>query len=98
MLFRSRYTRQYIADCKGADDNKDDLDSIDEAIEALIVTDTLSNDQANQEPAEHFITSFGALQPHRAFDITTNLANRSLTHALIQRDKDATHVDPVVIQ
>jgi hypothetical protein len=87
-----KYAKQYIADYEGADD-EDDLDSIDEAIEALIVTDILSNDQANLEPVEHFITSFGALQPQRAFDITTNLANRSLMHALIQKGKDTIYAD-----
>jgi hypothetical protein len=35
------YARQYIADYEGVDDEAtDDFDSIDEAIEALIVTDT----------------------------------------------------------
>jgi hypothetical protein len=82
----NQYARQYIADYEGTDnEDEDDLSSIDEAIEALIVTDTLPNED-NSEPVEHFITSFGALEPQRAFDITTNLANQSLTHALTGTD------------
>jgi hypothetical protein len=92
-----KYARQYVANYEGADD--DDLDSIDEAIEALIVTDTLPNED-NPEPTEHFITSFGALEPQRAFDITTNLANQSLTHALTGVDtmsnSTATDSDPFI--
>jgi hypothetical protein len=79
------YARQYIADYEGTDnDDTDDLDSIDEAIEALIVTDA-DTDQTNSEPVEHFTTSFGVLEPQRAFDITTTLANQSLTHALTRK-------------
>jgi hypothetical protein len=91
----NQYARQYIADYEGTDnEDEDDLSSIDEAIEALIVTDTLPNED-NSEPVEHFITSFGALEPQRAFDITTNLANQSLTHALTGADttSDSTATD-----
>jgi hypothetical protein len=81
-----KYTRQYIADYEGTDDT-DDLDLIDEDIEALIVTDDYN--QEDLEPAEHFTTSFGVLEPERAFDITTTLANQSLAHALICTDTAA---------
>jgi hypothetical protein len=63
-----KYTRQYIADYEGTEDSTDDLDSIDEAIEALIVTDADADaEQTDFEPAEHFVTSFGALESQRAF-------------------------------
>jgi hypothetical protein len=79
------YARQYIADYEGVDDATDDADSINEAIKALIVIDTDADTDAEQtdfEAAEHFVTSFRALESQRAFDITTTLANHSLTHAL----------------
>jgi hypothetical protein len=66
------------------DDATDDLNSIDKAIEALIVTDADADaEQTDSEPVEHFVASFGVLKPQRAFnittksafDITTNLAN-----------------------
>jgi hypothetical protein len=80
------YARQYIADYEGVDDEAtDDFDSIDEAIEALIVTDTDAK-QTDSELVKHFVTSFGVLESQRAFDITTNLANQSLTHALTRAD------------
>jgi hypothetical protein len=79
-----KYTRQYIVDYEGTENNDDDLDSIDEDIEALIVTDDYS--QEDLEPAKHFTTSFSVLEPERAFDITTTLANQSLVHALTCTD------------
>jgi hypothetical protein len=95
-----RYTRQYIANYEVVDDDTDDLDSIDEAIKAPMIadTDTLPN-KDDLDSAEHFTTSFGVLEPQRAFDITTDLANQSLTHALtcedVTSDSTAT-VDPTV--
>jgi hypothetical protein len=94
-----KYARQYIADYEGADDDTDDdtddLDLIDEAIKALIVADTdnLQN-KDDSESVKYFITSFGMLEPQSAFDtttksafdITTDLANQSLTHALTCKD------------
>jgi hypothetical protein len=79
-----KYTRQYITDYEGTEDNEDDLDSIDEDIEALIVTDDYN--QEDPEPAEHFTTSFGVLEPERAFDITTTLANQSLAHKATKQE------------
>ena len=45
----------------------------------------------DSEFAEHFITSFGALEPQSAFDITTDLANQSLAHALTCKDTALPH-------
>jgi hypothetical protein len=61
----------------------------------LIVTDDYN--QEDPEPAEHFTTSFGVLEPERAFNITTTLANQSLAHALTCTDTvtlAATDSDP----
>lgn len=60
-------------------------------LKALIITDTsLSEDQTDLEPVEHFISSFRVLEPQNALDITTNLANQSLVHALTCKDIDST--------
>jgi hypothetical protein len=56
-----------------------------------LVTDTSPDEEEDQ--TEHFITSFGVLEPQRAFDITTNLANQSLAHALTHTDTAATATD-----
>jgi hypothetical protein len=53
----------------------------------LIVTDDYN--QEDLEPAEHFTTSFGVLEPERAFDIITTLANQLLVHALTSTDTTA---------
>jgi hypothetical protein len=57
----------------------------------LIVTDDYN--QEDPEPAEHFTTSFGVLEPERAFDIMTTLANQSLAHALTSTDTTASPSD-----
>jgi signal recognition particle GTPase len=87
----NKYTRQYIADYKGSEASEDDLDSVDEAIEAMIVTD--KDDQSDPELVEQFMTSFGVLGPQTARDITTTLANQSLTHALTSTDTTASPSD-----
>jgi hypothetical protein len=75
-----RYTKQYIADFEGVQpSDDDDFDSLEEAIEALVV---LATDGDTDKDAEQFITSLGVLQPEQATNIASKLADRSTLHAI----------------
>jgi hypothetical protein len=63
---------------EGGEHHDSDTNSINEAIEALILDDTGDI----QDQSEQFITSFGTLQPNEASNIATTLANQATAHAL----------------
>src|SRR6266516_285391 len=88
--FKERFSRrfdrqasQYIAEYEGTDHDDDlDSESVDEAMEALMIDVESSPASPVQEQAELFLTSFGTIQHEGAINTVTNLADRSFAHAL----------------
>ena len=87
-----RNARQYIAEYEGTD-NELDSESIDDMIEALVIDVHSLPGSPTQAQTESFLTSFGTIQYKGAIDTTTNLADRSFTHAITSINPTTTHSD-----
>jgi hypothetical protein len=77
-----RHARQYITEYEGiaSDSDADNHDSLDEAIDNLIIE--FESSEPAEDQAKLFLTSFGEMQRQEAIEATTALADRSFTHAL----------------
>ena len=74
-----RHANQYIADYEGSP-NSETEDDLDDAMEALIIDIESPPTTPVQDKAEGFFCSSGAI--YQAEAITSDLANRSLDHAI----------------
>ena len=90
----NRHARQYIAKYEGTDhDDELNSESIDDAMEALIIDIESPLPSPTQEQTELFLTSFGTIQHEGAINTMTDLADRSFTHAITGTNPIAHHND-----